>query len=84
MQNERTFQLTEEDVLRAVTVSASFIAFPLNLCCHVSFVYSVGDSKLALQIHPVVSRLCASIQGTSPARLAECLGIDSAKVRMFC
>ena len=53
MQNERTFPLTEEDVLRAVTVSASFVAFPLILCCHVSFVYSVGDSKLALQILPV-------------------------------
>lgn len=47
-------------------------------------VYSVADSKLPLQIHPVVSRLCASIQGTSPARLAECLGLDSAKVRIFC
>jgi hypothetical protein len=46
--------------------------------------YSVADSKLPLQIHPVVSRLCASIQGTSPARLAECLGLDSAKVRIFC
>lgn len=39
------------------------------------------------QIHPVVSRLCASIQGTSPARLAECLGLDSSKVQLglkFC
>ncbi|OVA15651.1 DNA-directed DNA polymerase [Macleaya cordata] len=34
---------------------------------------------LAQQIHPVVSRLCASIQGTSPARLADCLGLDSSK-----
>ncbi|OAY65117.1 DNA polymerase alpha catalytic subunit [Ananas comosus] len=34
---------------------------------------------LSQQIHPVVSRLCASIQGTSPARLAECLGLDSSK-----
>lgn len=32
------------------------------------------------QIHPVISRLCASIQGTSPARLADCLGLDSSKV----
>ncbi|KAK3013484.1 hypothetical protein RJ639_010303, partial [Escallonia herrerae] len=31
------------------------------------------------QIHPVVSRLCASIQGTSPARLADCLGLESSK-----
>ncbi|XP_058186659.1 DNA polymerase alpha catalytic subunit isoform X1 [Rhododendron vialii] len=34
---------------------------------------------LSQQIHPVVSRLCASIQGTSPARLADCLGLDSSK-----
>ncbi|KAI8543597.1 hypothetical protein RHMOL_Rhmol08G0230800 [Rhododendron molle] len=34
---------------------------------------------LSQQIHPVVSRLCASIQGTSPARLANCLGLDSSK-----
>ena len=46
--------------------------------------YSVSDFKLLLQIHPVVSRLCASIQGTSPARLAECLGLDSSKVLIFC
>ncbi|KAG0452355.1 hypothetical protein HPP92_025019 [Vanilla planifolia] len=37
------------------------------------------DYYLSQQIHPVVSRLCASIQGTSPARLADCLGIDSSK-----
>ncbi|XP_066351384.1 DNA polymerase alpha catalytic subunit-like [Miscanthus floridulus] len=37
------------------------------------------DYCLSQQIHPVVSRLCASIQGTSLARLAECLGLDSAK-----
>ncbi|CAA6668372.1 unnamed protein product [Spirodela intermedia] len=37
------------------------------------------DYYLSQQIHPVVSRLCASIQGTSPARLADCLGLDSAK-----
>lgn len=35
---------------------------------------------LSQQIHPVVSRLCASIQGTSPERLADCLGLDSSKV----
>lgn len=33
-----------------------------------------------LQLHPVVSRLCASIQGTSPERLADCLGLDVSKV----
>ncbi|KAJ4821496.1 DNA polymerase [Rhynchospora pubera] len=37
------------------------------------------DYYLSHQIHTVVSRLCASIQGTSPARLAECLGLDSSK-----
>ncbi|WCJ31178.1 DNA polymerase alpha catalytic subunit [Euphorbia peplus] len=37
------------------------------------------DYYLAHQIHPVVSRLCASIQGTSPERLADCLGLDSSK-----
>ncbi|KAL6547840.1 hypothetical protein OROHE_009545 [Orobanche hederae] len=28
-------------------------------------------------IHPVISRLCASIEGTSPARSDDCLGLDS-------
>ncbi|XP_028549547.1 DNA polymerase alpha catalytic subunit isoform X1 [Dendrobium catenatum] len=37
------------------------------------------DYYLSQQIHPVVSRLCACIQGTSPARLADCLGLDSSK-----
>ncbi|XP_019267003.1 PREDICTED: DNA polymerase alpha catalytic subunit [Nicotiana attenuata] len=37
------------------------------------------DYYLAQQIHPVISRLCASIQGTSPARLADCLGLDSSR-----
>ncbi|EPS71274.1 hypothetical protein M569_03479 [Genlisea aurea] len=37
------------------------------------------DYYLSQQIHPVISRLCASIQGTSPSRLADCLGIDSSK-----
>ncbi|KAK4488380.1 hypothetical protein RD792_004141 [Penstemon davidsonii] len=37
------------------------------------------DYYLAQQIHPVISRLCASIQGTNPARLADCLGLDSSK-----
>ncbi|CAA7056881.1 unnamed protein product [Microthlaspi erraticum] len=39
------------------------------------------DYYLAHQIHPVVSRLCAEIQGTSPERLAECLGLDPSKYR---
>nr|CDS31969.2 DNA polymerase alpha catalytic subunit [Hymenolepis microstoma] len=33
---------------------------------------------LASQIHPVVSRLVAPIEGTSPAHVADCLGLDSA------
>ncbi|KAG5415966.1 hypothetical protein IGI04_003533, partial [Brassica rapa subsp. trilocularis] len=37
------------------------------------------DYYLAQQIHPVVSRLCAEIEGTSPERLAECLGLDPSK-----
>ncbi|CAM8953824.1 unnamed protein product [Rhodiola kirilowii] len=39
------------------------------------------DYYLSQQIHPVVSRLCASIEGTSPERLADCLGLDSTKFR---
>lgn len=34
---------------------------------------------LSQQIHPVVSRLCASIEGTDPAHLADCLGLDSSR-----
>ncbi|KAL9666660.1 hypothetical protein QQ045_000996 [Rhodiola kirilowii] len=41
------------------------------------------DYYLSQQIHPVVSRLCASIEGTSPERLADCLGLDSTKVTVF-
>ncbi|KAI7738239.1 hypothetical protein M8C21_009770, partial [Ambrosia artemisiifolia] len=37
------------------------------------------DYYLAQQIHPVVSRLCASIEGTSPSVLADCLGLDPSK-----
>ncbi|CAN1190341.1 DNA polymerase alpha catalytic subunit [Linum perenne] len=39
------------------------------------------DYYLSQQIHPVVSRLCAPIQGTSPERLADCLGLDSSRFR---
>ena len=31
---------------------------------------------LASQIHPVVSRLCDAIEGTDPALIASCLGLD--------
>lgn len=39
------------------------------------------DYYLSQQIHPVVSRLCSSIEGTNPERLADCLGLDSSKVK---
>ncbi|KAK4789987.1 hypothetical protein SAY86_017291 [Trapa natans] len=39
------------------------------------------DYYLSQQIHPVVSRLCASIQGTSPERIADCLGLETSKYR---
>ena len=32
-------------------------------------------------MHPVVSRLCAPIEGTDAARLADCLGLDVTKYR---
>ena len=32
-----------------------------------------------VQVHPVVSRLCAPIEGTDAARLADCLGLDTAR-----
>lgn len=31
------------------------------------------------QVHPLVARLCGPLEGTDHARLAECLGLDSAK-----
>ncbi|KAH7429421.1 hypothetical protein KP509_09G047200 [Ceratopteris richardii] len=37
------------------------------------------DYYLSQQIHPVVSRLCAPIEGTDAKRLAECLGLNSSK-----
>ncbi|KAL6502273.1 hypothetical protein OROHE_024701 [Orobanche hederae] len=37
------------------------------------------DYFLARQIHPMISRLCESIQGTSPSRLADCLGLHPSK-----
>jgi len=33
------------------------------------------------QVHPVVSRLCAPIEGTDPMRIAECLGLDSSRFK---
>ncbi|GJY95029.1 DNA polymerase alpha catalytic subunit [Tanacetum coccineum] len=37
------------------------------------------DYSLAQQIHPVVSRLYAFIEGTSPSMIADCLGVDPSK-----
>ena len=31
------------------------------------------------QLHPVISRICAVIEGTDAGQLAECLGLDAAK-----
>ncbi|KAL6757111.1 hypothetical protein V8C86DRAFT_3135851 [Haematococcus lacustris] len=36
---------------------------------------------LAQQVHPVVSRLCAPLEGTDPGRLAECLGLDASRFK---
>ncbi|KAA3674009.1 DNA polymerase alpha subunit A [Paragonimus westermani] len=47
---------------------------PANLTVDVNY-------YLAHQIHPVVSRLVAPIEGTSPARIADCLGLDPAGYR---
>ena len=33
------------------------------------------------QVHPVVSRLCAPIEGTDGAHIADCLGLDPARFR---
>ncbi|KAK9841868.1 hypothetical protein WJX81_008187 [Elliptochloris bilobata] len=38
-----------------------------------------NEYYLAHQVHPVVSRLCAPIEGTDAARLADCLGLDAAR-----
>jgi len=42
-----------------------------NIKCHMNM----------MQVHPVVSRLCAPIEGTDAAHLADCLGLDPAKFR---
>ena len=36
---------------------------------------------LSHQLQPVVSRLCAPLEATSDARLAECLGLDPSKFK---
>jgi len=36
---------------------------------------------LSQQIHPPIARLCAHIEGTDTAQLADCLGLDPAKFR---
>lgn len=40
-----------------------------------------NEYYLANQVHPVVSRLCAPIEGTDAARLADCLGLDPSRFR---
>ncbi|GJR02109.1 DNA polymerase alpha catalytic subunit [Tanacetum coccineum] len=41
------------------------------------------DYYLTQHIHPVVSRQCASIEGTSPSMLAVCLGLDPSSLAIF-
>jgi DNA polymerase alpha subunit A len=36
---------------------------------------------VAVKVFPVVSRLCAPIEGTDAGRLADCLGLDGSKYR---
>ena len=38
-------------------------------------------TKFGLQVLPVVTRLCAPIEGTDAAHLADCLGLDSSRYR---
>lgn len=39
------------------------------------------DYYVAQQVHPVVSRLCTHLEGTDPARIAQCLGLDPSRFR---
>lgn len=39
------------------------------------------DYYLGQQVHPVVSRLCAPIEGTDGAHLADCLGLDPTRFK---
>lgn len=47
--------------------------------CRISYIMVMNAPAVALQVHPVVLRLCAPIEGTDAARLADCLGLDPAK-----
>ncbi len=40
-----------------------------------------AEYYLGEQVFPVVSRMCAPIEGTNPARLAECLGLDATRYK---
>ncbi len=42
---------------------------------------NVISPRMMVQVHPVVSRLCAPVEGTDAAHLADCLGLDPAKFR---
>nr|GFA11775.1 DNA polymerase alpha catalytic subunit [Tanacetum cinerariifolium] len=50
---------------------------PYIICCEQ---WKGSSTSVAQQIHPVVSRLCAYIEGTSPSILADCLGLDPSKI----
>jgi hypothetical protein len=47
------------------------------------YVFQMIMLSCGLQIHPVISRLCAPIEGTDAGHIADCLGLDSAKVRLI-
>ncbi|GKE21589.1 hypothetical protein Tco_1433101, partial [Tanacetum coccineum] len=60
--------------------------WPVMLVEHIASCFCscfVAASEIFLrfghQIHPVLSRLCAFIEGTSPSMLADCLGVDPSK-----
>ena len=63
---------TPPDTCKPSVRSTAAIACSCTLC-------QLCLSHLKLQVHPVVSRLCAPIDGTDPARLAHCLGLDASR-----
>jgi DNA polymerase alpha subunit A len=49
------------------------------LHCNLTLYLSDYDWYLNQQVHPPVARLCAPMDGTDVAHIAECLGLDSSK-----
>lgn len=76
-----TGQQTLIITLRSRSLQFTYFDLHVSIITHTYFVTPPNYESFSMsQIHPVISRLCASIQGTSPARLADCLGLDSSKV----